>query len=134
MDSHGIRGVYVPSLWLKDHVPTLNQGFLALGVNAIPYMRGPGGGCHYQLVLLRLQYGSTEFSSQIDVKTFVKIASLFIKRGSNPPSERFQCSNYLLSTSCERIVLASKRTRDMPLRLLTFRDELLTEFSSESLQ
>lgn len=64
MDSHGIRGVYVPSLWLKDHVLTLNQGFLALGVNAIPYIHGPGGGCHDQLVLLRLQYGSTEFSSQ----------------------------------------------------------------------
>lgn len=52
MDSHGICGVYVPSLWLEDHV-TLNQGFLALGVNAIPYMDGPG----------RPQCGSTEFSS-----------------------------------------------------------------------
>ena len=46
MDSHGICGIYVPSLWLEDHV-TLNQGFLALGLNAIPYMQGPGGGCHY---------------------------------------------------------------------------------------
>ena len=62
MDSHGICGVYVPSLWLEDHV-TLNQGFLALGVNAIPYMHGPGWDCHYQLVLLRPQCGSTEFSS-----------------------------------------------------------------------
>lgn len=59
MDSHGIRGVHVPSLWLENRMLTLNQRFLALGVNAISHTHGPGGSCHYQLVVRRPQCGSS---------------------------------------------------------------------------
>lgn len=127
MDSHGICGVYVPSLWLEDHVE-LNQGFLALGVNAIPYMHGPGGAATTSWSCLDPSVAALSSVPPTDIKTFVKIPSLFIERGSNPPSERFQCSKYLLSTSCERTVLASKRTRNMPVRFLTVRMNCLQNY------